>query len=152
MCVPMHCKDNIYAVAAHTFLPAVQPMSDMICCCCCCCCCFTDRYPASRMKEFTAKLRARGQHWVPIINPAVGAQPGFKAFDEGNRDDVWIKDTSGKPYAGQVSLLACLLRVECLPASAGSTQLVLTCFAARSCHSRPKCCASNRPKHAGGNM
>ncbi|WIA20052.1 hypothetical protein OEZ85_005917 [Tetradesmus obliquus] len=61
-----------------------------------------DRYPAAKMKAFAAKLHARGQHWVPIINPAVGAQPGFRAFDEGNRDDVWIKDTSGRPYVGQV--------------------------------------------------
>jgi hypothetical protein len=76
----------------------VNRPTDATCVSCCC----TDRYPSAKMKAFAAKLRARGQHWVPIINPAVGAQPGFRAFDEGNRDDIWIKDTSGKPYVGQV--------------------------------------------------
>jgi hypothetical protein len=75
------------------------------------------------MKEFAAKLHARGQHWVPIINPAVGAQPGFRAFDEGNRDDVWIKDTSGKPYVGQVS-----------PAASSAMPTESMRYAALACH------------------
>jgi hypothetical protein len=62
-----------------------------------------DRYPAAKMRAFDKQLRQRGQHWVPILNPGVGTQTGFPAYEEGNRDDVWIKDFTGKkPYLGQV--------------------------------------------------
>jgi hypothetical protein len=56
------------------------------------------------MQSFAKQLRARGQHWVPILNPGVGTQPGFAAYEDGNKLDIWMKDYTGKrPYLGQVS-------------------------------------------------
>jgi hypothetical protein len=62
-----------------------------------------DRYPAAKMRAFAEQLHANGQHWVPILNPGVGTQKGFAAYEDGNKDDIWIKDYTGKkPYLGQV--------------------------------------------------
>uniref|UniRef100_A0A383VTZ3 Maltase n=1 Tax=Tetradesmus obliquus TaxID=3088 RepID=A0A383VTZ3_TETOB len=62
-----------------------------------------DRYPAEQMRALVQQLHAKGQRWVPILNPGVGTQKGFRAYEDGNRNDIWIKDFTGqKPYLGQV--------------------------------------------------
>jgi hypothetical protein len=49
---------------------------------------------------------------VPILNPGVGTQKGFHAYEDGNRDDIWIKDYTGqKPYLGQVWWTLCNLQL-----------------------------------------
>jgi hypothetical protein len=41
---------------------------------------------------------------APIINPQIHNKPGYSAYDTGIADGVFIKDISGKPFMGQVSL------------------------------------------------
>eukprot|EP00878_Enallax_costatus_P002700 GHUV01002888.1.p1 GENE.GHUV01002888.1~~GHUV01002888.1.p1 ORF type:complete len:873 (+),score=203.93 GHUV01002888.1:194-2812(+) len=60
------------------------------------------RYPANQMKALVDKLHARGQHWVAIQDAAIAADKGYKAFEEGTRDRVFITDHTGKDYLGQV--------------------------------------------------
>lgn len=48
------------------------------------------------------RLSARGQHWVPIIDPAIAAVPGVSAYDEGLEDSVFIRNVQGDLYLGQV--------------------------------------------------
>ena len=50
------------------------------------------------------KLHGDGQQWVPIVDPGILIDPGYPAYDEGLKDDVFIKDASGQPYHGQVGL------------------------------------------------
>lgn len=61
-----------------------------------------DRYPAARMRQFVDKLHADGQHWAPIFNPGISVSKGYRAYEEGTAQGVWIKDVNGNPYIGQV--------------------------------------------------
>lgn len=61
-----------------------------------------DRYPAAKMRQFASKLAAAGQHWAPIFNPGISVQQGYRAYEEGSAQGVWIKDVNGNPYKGQV--------------------------------------------------
>jgi alpha-glucosidase (family GH31 glycosyl hydrolase) len=54
------------------------------------------------MRAFVDRLHANGQHWVPIHDAAISKQTGYKAYDEGSKAGVWIKDNNGQPYVGQV--------------------------------------------------
>eukprot|EP00775_Hariotina_reticulata_P010096 gene10096-10252_t len=61
-----------------------------------------DRYPVHQMRAFVDKMHERGQQWMPLVNAGVAAAKGFRAFDEGSRDGIWIKDHEGSDYHGQV--------------------------------------------------
>jgi hypothetical protein len=54
------------------------------------------------MKEFVEGLHQQGQHWVAIQDAGVAADKGYKAYEEGTRDRVWVTDHKGKDYLGQV--------------------------------------------------
>lgn len=60
------------------------------------------RYPATAMKALVEKLHANGQHWVAIQDAGIAADKGYKAYEDGTRDRVWITDYQGKDYLGQV--------------------------------------------------
>jgi alpha-D-xyloside xylohydrolase len=49
-----------------------------------------------------SRLHRQGQRWVPILDPGIHIQEGYKAWEQGRNMDVWIKDISGNPYVGQV--------------------------------------------------
>jgi alpha-glucosidase (family GH31 glycosyl hydrolase) len=66
------------------------------------CCAQTDRFPASKMRAFVDKLHSQGQKWVPIHDAAIAKQKDYKAYEEGSRANVWIKNMHGDPYLGQV--------------------------------------------------
>lgn len=45
--------------------------------------------------------------WVPIQDPAVKAQPGWRVYEEGLQAGVYVQDADGKgPFVGQVGLAA----------------------------------------------
>jgi alpha-glucosidase (family GH31 glycosyl hydrolase) len=54
------------------------------------------------MRAFVDQLHADGLQWVPIHDAAIAKRGGYKAYEEGSRDDVWIKDMRGETYVGQV--------------------------------------------------
>ncbi|WIA23387.1 hypothetical protein OEZ85_000147 [Tetradesmus obliquus] len=60
------------------------------------------RYPAAKMRQFVSKLHAAGQSWVPIVDPAVSVDATFRAYVDGTRDKIWMRDHKGKTYMGQV--------------------------------------------------
>lgn len=62
------------------------------------------RFPVAAMRSFVDKLHAVGQKWVPIQDTGIAVAKGYKAYEEGVRDDVFIKDHKGDPYLGQVRL------------------------------------------------
>lgn len=61
-----------------------------------------DRFPADKMRAFVDRLHSAGQHWVPIHDAAISKQAGYKAYEEGTRAGVWVKDMHGETYVGQV--------------------------------------------------
>eukprot|EP00884_Botryococcus_braunii_P003098 jgi/Botrbrau1/1278/Bobra.0163s0061.1 len=59
-------------------------------------------YPLPAMKAFVDKLHANGQRWVPIIDPIIHIKPGYVPYDSGIKEDIFIKDITGKPYVAQL--------------------------------------------------
>lgn len=55
------------------------------------------------MRKFVEKIHEAGMSWVPIVDPAITVDPGFRAYKEGNADGVWMRDYKGETYVGQVS-------------------------------------------------
>lgn len=47
-------------------------------------------------------LHARGQRWVPIVDPGIKIDPGYPAYDAGLALGVFITSADdGEPYVGQ---------------------------------------------------
>uniref|UniRef100_K3WMK3 Maltase n=1 Tax=Globisporangium ultimum (strain ATCC 200006 / CBS 805.95 / DAOM BR144) TaxID=431595 RepID=K3WMK3_GLOUD len=59
-------------------------------------------FPAPEMQSLLADVHARGQKFVPIIDPGIPDDKADYAYSRGLELDVFIKDTKGKPYLGQV--------------------------------------------------
>ncbi len=53
------------------------------------------QFPAADVQAFVQQLHADGQHFVPIIDPGIMVMSGYDAFDQGVKDDIFIKDISG---------------------------------------------------------
>jgi alpha-glucosidase (family GH31 glycosyl hydrolase) len=64
------------------------------------------------MKAFVDKLHSNGQHWIAITDAGVAADEGYTAYEEGERDGVFIKANTGDSYLGQVRRLRCLVGVQ----------------------------------------
>ena len=49
-----------------------------------------------------ALLHARGQRWVPIVDPGIKIDPGYPAYEAGLAAGVFITEAANKvPYTGQ---------------------------------------------------
>ena len=57
-------------------------------------------------QDFLNRIRAQGQRWVPILDPPIHIRKGYEPYDSGIKEDVFMKDISGKPYVGQVRELS----------------------------------------------
>jgi alpha-glucosidase len=53
-------------------------------------------------KQLISKLKELGFHVVVICDPGIKIENGYKAYEDGARDDVFIKYPDGTNYAGQV--------------------------------------------------
>jgi alpha-glucosidase (family GH31 glycosyl hydrolase) len=62
------------------------------------------------MRAFVDKMHQRGQQWMPLVNAGVAAAKGFRAYDEGSKDGIWIKDNEGADYHGQVRVCSAAWR------------------------------------------
>eukprot|EP00708_Paratrimastix_pyriformis_P002084 GAFH01000823.1.p1 GENE.GAFH01000823.1~~GAFH01000823.1.p1 ORF type:complete len:881 (-),score=284.11 GAFH01000823.1:103-2718(-) len=58
-----------------------------------------DHYDPATMAAMLRDMHTREQHYVMILDPGIPTAPqqGYAPLERGNRDDVWIKDASGKP-------------------------------------------------------
>lgn len=83
------------------------------------------RYPVNQMSAFVEELHANGQHWVPILDAGVAAAPGYTAFEEGTKDNIWIRDYTGEEtFVGQVSHSRCWTKSSIvLPSCAADSTL-----------------------------
>lgn len=57
---------------------------------------------ATVVQAFVERLHKGGRRWVPIIDPAIKVDAGYPAYEEGLKEDIFIKAADGKPYLGQV--------------------------------------------------
>ncbi|KAI0076562.1 hypothetical protein K474DRAFT_1755437, partial [Panus rudis PR-1116 ss-1] len=63
-------------------------------------------FPASEMKTFIGELAEKNQHYIPILDAAIGHQANatdlYDPYIRGVELDVWIKNPDGSEYIGQV--------------------------------------------------
>ncbi|HTB21611.1 MAG TPA: TIM-barrel domain-containing protein [bacterium] len=52
--------------------------------------------------KLNADLHAEGFHTIWMIDPGVGAQPGYSVYDQGTKMDAWVKTAAGAAYQGKV--------------------------------------------------
>ena len=67
-----------------------------------------DRNSLCAGQEFTAALHNLSMHYVVIVDPGIKVERGYSSYDQGLKDDIFVKDVTGAPYLGQVSLLSLL--------------------------------------------
>lgn len=67
------------------------------------------------MKQLVDGLHENGQHWIAITDAGVAADEGYAAYEDGEKESVFIKAATGDSYLGQVGSFALLgLFVPCL--------------------------------------
>jgi len=60
-------------------------------------------FPRDQVAAFTAQLHAKGQHYVPIVDPGIHNRSGYGPWEQGLAQDVFIKQGDGTaPYIGSV--------------------------------------------------
>lgn len=59
-------------------------------------------YPQEELTKLIDDVHANNQKFVPIVDPGIPDDPADEAYTRGLELDVFIKDTEGKPYLGQV--------------------------------------------------
>jgi len=59
-----------------------------------------ERFP--KLRATLAQLRRHGRHVVPILDPGVKREPGFKVYDQGRRADAFCRNAAGGEFIGMV--------------------------------------------------
>eukprot|EP00117_Sycon_ciliatum_P022190 scpid24312/ scgid19214/ Probable alpha-glucosidase Os06g0675700; Maltase len=59
-------------------------------------------FPKTEMNTFVSKLHSNDQHYVVIIDPGIANQDGYPAWDDGKKQDIFIKDKNGNIFIGKV--------------------------------------------------
>ncbi|KAG1697179.1 hypothetical protein DVH05_017564 [Phytophthora capsici] len=59
-------------------------------------------FPQAKMAAFLDEIHSTGQKYIPILDPGIPDDINDYAYTKGLSMDIFIKDTSGKPYLGQV--------------------------------------------------
>jgi alpha-D-xyloside xylohydrolase len=59
-------------------------------------------FPQAEVASFVDGLHKGGMHFVPIIDPGIMVQQGYDAYDQGVKQDLFVKDITGDYYLGQV--------------------------------------------------
>eukprot|EP01136_Pigoraptor_vietnamica_P014105 Opistho-1_new@55911 len=59
-------------------------------------------FPVSRMSPFVQQLHSNGQQYVVIVDPGIKNEAGYPAYDDGLKQDVFIRDKAGNPFVGKV--------------------------------------------------
>ncbi|KAG9103826.1 hypothetical protein FRC06_007804, partial [Ceratobasidium sp. 370] len=61
-------------------------------------------FPTSKLQEIVKYLHNHDQQYIVMVDPAVAYQPnkGYKAFDRGVADDIFLKENNGSLHKGVV--------------------------------------------------
>ncbi len=54
------------------------------------------------VQEFVEKLHNSSRRFVPILDPGIPVLPGYKPYEDGIKQDIFIRDVTGQPYIGEV--------------------------------------------------
>lgn len=61
-----------------------------------------DKKHFSDPKELLAAIKKQGFHVVIMCDPGIKVEPGYEAYDDGIKNDVFLKYPDGENYQGQV--------------------------------------------------
>jgi alpha-glucosidase len=63
-----------------------------------------DYFPLDKMREVISRLHSRNQHYIMMVDPAVGYQPGqnYGTFDRGEKARIFLKNADGTDHKGIV--------------------------------------------------
>ena len=53
------------------------------------------RYPPEKLNQFVNDLHSNGQHYTIIADPSIKILDGYKAFDDGIKYNIFVKDQTG---------------------------------------------------------
>ncbi|KAL6777600.1 AGL1 [Auxenochlorella protothecoides x Auxenochlorella symbiontica] len=59
-------------------------------------------FPVEEMQALVEDLHANGQKFVPILDPGIKVEPGYHAYDEALKRDLFVRNVEGDPYLGWV--------------------------------------------------
>ncbi|KAG8693080.1 hypothetical protein FRC11_003182, partial [Ceratobasidium sp. 423] len=61
-------------------------------------------FPTAKIREVVSYLHKHDQQYIVMVDPAVAYQPnkGYRAFDQGVQDDIFLKELNGSLYKGVV--------------------------------------------------
>eukprot|EP00475_Leptophrys_vorax_P026380 TRINITY_DN3720_c0_g1_i2.p1 TRINITY_DN3720_c0_g1~~TRINITY_DN3720_c0_g1_i2.p1 ORF type:complete len:685 (-),score=109.37 TRINITY_DN3720_c0_g1_i2:759-2813(-) len=59
-------------------------------------------FPQAQMKTFVDSLHSNDMHYVVIVDPGIPSVPGYFPYDEGIRQNVFIKTGKGNIFVGKV--------------------------------------------------
>jgi len=59
-------------------------------------------FPMDQVASFVNTLHQKGQRFVPMVDPGIMAMSGYDAYEQGVKDDIFVKDIKGNNYLGQV--------------------------------------------------
>ena len=53
-------------------------------------------------QKFVEKLHNSSRRFVPILDPGIPVLPGYNPYEDGIKQDIFIRDVTGQPYIGEV--------------------------------------------------
>ena len=59
-------------------------------------------FNSTELRSFIDTLHSNDRKFIQILDPGIKVQPGYFAYDEGIKQNTFIKDVSGGDYIGQV--------------------------------------------------
>jgi alpha-glucosidase len=59
-------------------------------------------FPQAQMKQFVDSLHTSGKHYVVIVDPGIPSVTGYYPYDEGVRQNVFVKTAQGNIFVGKV--------------------------------------------------
>eukprot|EP01038_Epipyxis_sp_PR26KG_P009449 gene9449-12733_t len=59
-------------------------------------------FPQEQVSAFVYQLHSNGQHFVPIVDPGIMVKSNYDAYEQGLKEDLFVKDIKGGYYLGQV--------------------------------------------------
>eukprot|EP01103_Thecamoeba_quadrilineata_P002341 TRINITY_DN12310_c0_g1_i1.p1 TRINITY_DN12310_c0_g1~~TRINITY_DN12310_c0_g1_i1.p1 ORF type:complete len:899 (-),score=146.47 TRINITY_DN12310_c0_g1_i1:76-2772(-) len=61
-----------------------------------------DRFPQPEVKSFVDRLHADGQHYITIVDCGIPNVTGYRPWDDGVSEDIFIRNANGSIFIGQV--------------------------------------------------
>jgi alpha-glucosidase (family GH31 glycosyl hydrolase) len=59
-------------------------------------------FPLDKVQKFVGDLHKNHQRYVLIVDPAIKVEKGYEPYEDGIKDDIFIKNPDGSVFTGKV--------------------------------------------------